>query len=195
MSPSIDVHDNIVQAREMDRPPGAFVWTSFAEFFTSRMSDAALGDRTFLTYYDDARHVRRSYTYAEFGSQVERVAAFLRSRLGLVPGDRLATVLFNHDQTVVLYFAAWVLGVAVVPINVEESTEKKRYILEHSEAAAIFCWHDRRDETITLSATLPLIRAVIAVDDEGIGRSEGRETRGGRTTVLAAPFSRRASSL
>ena len=36
-------------------------------------------------------------------------------------GTGLATVLFNHDVTVVLYFAAWISGCHVVPINVEEA--------------------------------------------------------------------------
>ena len=58
-------------------------------------------------------------------------------QLGLIRGDRMATVLFNHDLTVLTYFAAWISGIAVVPINTEETPKKKRYILEHSEAAAV----------------------------------------------------------
>ena len=178
MSPSIDVHDRIAQARETEGPPYVLQWSSFADLFTCRRSDATLGACTFLTYYDDACHIRRSYTYAEFGEQVERTTSFLRDGLCLLRGDRIATVLFNHDQTVVLYFAAWVLGIAVVPINVEESAEKTRYILEHSEAAAIFCWHDCLDEIASLAATLPLIRDVVAVADGGLRPGEGREASG-----------------
>src|SRR5207245_2092476 len=83
-------------------------------------------------------------------------ATVLRERLGLRRGDRVATVLFNHDQTVFVYFAVWTLGVAVVPINVEESTEKKRYILEHSEASVVFCWQDSLDEIRSLLGGLPI---------------------------------------
>ena len=68
-----------------------------------------------------------AYTYAEFGIVVKQRRAFFHDRLRLTRGDRIATVLFNHDQTVVLYFAAWKLGITVVPINVDEPTEKKRY--------------------------------------------------------------------
>ena len=117
MSLSIDVHDSIVQARKTDGPPYVLPWSSFNDLFRCRISNPALGDRAFLTYYDDARHIRRSYTYAEFGKQVELTKRFLHDGLGLLRGDRIATVLFNHDQTVVLYFAAWVLGIAVVPIK------------------------------------------------------------------------------
>jgi long-chain acyl-CoA synthetase len=37
---------------------------------------------------------------------VERTAAVLHDRMGLTLGDRIATVLFNHDLAVILYFAA-----------------------------------------------------------------------------------------
>ena len=79
----------------------------------------------------------------------------------------MTTVLFNHDQTVLLYFAAWILGIAVVPINVEESAEKKRYILEHSEAAAVFCWKAYMKEVESLCTDLPVLRTVIGVEDDG----------------------------
>src|SRR5688572_14505042 len=102
MSILTDVHDSIQQARQMDGPPWMAPWPSFAEFFNSRVRHPAVADLPFLTYYDDERNIYRRYTYAEFGRFVERAAAFLHHRLGLTGGDRIATVLFNHDQTVVL---------------------------------------------------------------------------------------------
>src|SRR2546428_2796629 len=92
----------------------------------------------------------------------------MRERLGLRRGDRVATVLFNHDQTVLVYFAAWTLGVAVVPVNVEESTEKKRYILEHSEASVVFCWQDLPGGGRSLLGGRPRPREAGAVNDEGM---------------------------
>ena len=171
----------------MEGPPLVLPWSSFADLFRSRTSDAALGTRTFLTFYDDARHIRRTYTYTQFGAEVERTTSVLRDRLALHCGDRIATVLFNHDRTVVLYFAAWVLGIAVVPINMEESAEKKRYILEHSEVSAVFCWHDCLDEIVSLASTLPFIRDVIAIEDEGLRPDEGRGARGqGQKSIPAS---------
>ncbi|MEW6543086.1 MAG: class I adenylate-forming enzyme family protein [Nitrospirota bacterium] len=168
MSPSTDAREPIRLARCMGGAPFSLPWPSFAEFFLSRVRDPLLRDRPFLTYCDDDRSVTRRYGYAEFGERVTRAASFLRDELGLRRGDRLATVLFNHDQTVLLYFAAWTIGVAVVPINVEEPTEKKRYILEHSEAKAAFCWRDYRDEVAGLASQIPSLRTVVAVDDEGL---------------------------
>src|SRR2546426_4872029 len=165
MCPSSDERDGILQAREMGGSPFRLPWRSFVEFFDERVHDAHHADKPFLTYCDDDRRLRRSYTYAEFGDGVGRLATFMRDRLDLRRGDRVATVLFNHDQTVFVYFAAWVLGLGVVPINVEESTEKKRYILEHSEPSVVFCWQDSMEEMKAVSAQLPRVRELIAVGD------------------------------
>jgi acyl-CoA synthetase (AMP-forming)/AMP-acid ligase II len=164
-----------MQAREMGGSPFHLPWRSFAAFFEERVHDAHHADKPFLTYCDDDRQVRRSSTYAEFGERVGRLATVMRDHLGLRRGDRVATVLFNHDQTVLVYFAAWTLGVAVVPINVEESTEKKRYILEHSEASVVFCWQEFLEEIRGLLGGLPRLREVVAV-----GEDAHRDVRHGR---------------
>ena len=152
----------------MGGSPFRLPWRSFVEFFDERVHDAHHADKPFLTYCDDDRRLRRSYTYAEFGDGVGRLATFMRDRLDLRRGDRVATVLFNHDQTVFVYFAAWVLGLGVVPINVEESTDKKRYILEHSEPSVVFCWQDSMEEMKAVSAQLPRVRELIAVRDDSL---------------------------
>ena len=156
-------YDRILRAQGMGGPAFSLPWASFCEFFHSRVSDPLSADRTFLSFHEDDRGAHRSYSYAEFGDQVGRVATVMRERLGLRRGDRIATVLFNHDQTVLVYFAAWTLGVAVVPINVEEQTEKKRYILEHSEASVVFCWQDCVDEIRDLMENLPSLRELVVV--------------------------------
>src|SRR5437660_823732 len=162
----MSVADPILQARRLEGDL-AFPWKSFAEFIRSRVEDPQLADRAFLVYVDEDCGIEREYRYAEFGERLERLVSFMREVLGLRRGDRVTTVLFNHDQTVLLYFAAWILGIAVVPINVEESAEKKRYILEHSEAAAVFCWKAYMKEVESLCTDLPVLRTVIGVEDDG----------------------------
>jgi len=162
----MSVADPILQARRLEGD-FAFPWKSFAEFIRSRVEDPQLADRAFLVYVDEDCGIEREYRYAEFGERLERLVSFMREVLGLRRGDRVTTVLFNHDQTVLLYFASWILGIAVVPINVEESAEKKRYILEHSEAAAVFCWKAYMKEVESLCTDLPVLRTVIGVEDDG----------------------------
>ena len=180
----------------MDGEPFALPWISFAEFFRSRIYDPLLVHRNFLTYYDDDREIHCTYSYPEFGAVVEQTAVFLHDRLGLTHGDRVATVLFNHDLTVILYFAAWTRGIAVVPINAEEPAEKKRYILEHSEASAVFCWHEHLDEITSLQSALPALRHIIAVGDSGLCEGEGHVMSGRRQRVPpTSRFAPRISSL
>lgn len=184
MCPLTNERDRIAQSRLMGGFPFSLPWASFPELFRARIADPRLADRTFLSFYDDDRHVHLRYSYAEFGRRVEQMAAYLRNRLGVCRGDRVATVLFNHDQTVVLYFAAWLLGAAVVPINVEEPADKKRYILDHSEASAVFCWTEYVEEIENLRSDLRALQAVIALNDEGIP-----------DTTRPSPFASHASRL
>ena len=72
----------------------------------------------------------------------------------------------RQRKTVFVYFAAWALGLGVVPINVEESTDKKRYILEHSEASVVFCWQDYVEEIKGIQDQLPSLREVVIVGEE-----------------------------
>ncbi len=168
MPPLTAVAEYVAQARQMDDGSPTFPWSSFADFFRSRIYDRDLVNRPFLTYYDDDRQHHCSYSYAEFGTMVQRAATFLHDQVGLRRGDRLATMLFNHDITVVLYFAAWISGITVVPINVEEPADKKRFILEHSEASAVCCWHTYVETVNALQQDLPALRHVIAVKDDGV---------------------------
>ena len=112
-----DVRDHIEQARDAFGRVTDVPWASFAEFFRSRVYDPQLATRNALTFCDDDRQLRRTYTYAELGTMVERLAGVFHTRFGLTRGDRVATVLFNHDVTVLTYLAAWTLGAAVVPIK------------------------------------------------------------------------------
>jgi long-chain acyl-CoA synthetase len=188
MSPLIAVPDHIAQARAIEGGGPAFPWSSFADFFRSRVYDRVVVNRPFLTYCDDDRRIRYTYSYAEFGTVVQRTAAFLHDRAGLRRGDRLATILFNHDVTVVLYFAAWLGGLIVVPINVEEPTNKKRFILEHSEATTVCCWHTYVDELKGLQKDLPTLRQVLAMNDEGFVESPEYGTKTRMQMSLSSSF-------
>ncbi len=187
MSPLMTADDHIAQARQLDGIYPALPWSSFADFFKSRISDHVLADRPFLIYYDDDRPLHCTYSYAEFGTMVQRAVTFLHDQVGLRRGDRLATILFNHDITVVLYFAAWSLGITIVPINVDEPTDKMRFILEHSEASAVCCWHTYVEEVKGLQRDLPALRHVVVVKDDGFMENKIRGARGEANHSSARP--------
>jgi len=97
-------------------------------------------DKPFLISYteDGERH---QFTYAEFAERVLRTVALLQQR-GIRPGERVATAAHNHHDTIVQYFAAWVLGACVVPLNMTEEDSRLRYVLENSQARFLFCRED-----------------------------------------------------
>ena len=166
----IAVPDHIAEARNVPGLCPVWSWRSFAEFFASRVDHPESARRVFLIYHDDDSGARRTYTYAQFGEAVKKAVAFLHEGAGLRRGDRLATIFFNSDVTVILYFAAWVAGVTVVPINAEEPPGKKRFILEHSESDAVCCWPEFLEELMDLQRDLPSLRQVIAVGRDGVFR-------------------------
>jgi long-chain acyl-CoA synthetase len=93
------------------------------------------GDQ-YLTYIDVDDN-RTEVSYAEFYQQVINCARFLQKH-GLSRGDRVATIAHNHWHTVIHYFAAWLLGLVVVPINLGEDDERIAYILENGEVELAF---------------------------------------------------------
>ena len=118
------------QAWEQPFTPYASVGTLLAE------RAAATPDKTFLTFYDGETRAA-SYTYTEFFLLVRRAASFWRQTFGIQAGDRIATLRTNDPETVTIYFAAWLLGATVVPMNVGEDDARIAYILENSGARLV----------------------------------------------------------
>ncbi len=94
-------------------------------------------DQTFLIFCKDSV-VIQSYTCLQLYNKALQIASFMRNRLQLRHGDRLATLLSNDSETALIYFAAWTAGLTVVPINRAEDDERAAYILKDSQAKALF---------------------------------------------------------
>lgn len=90
-------------------------------------------DKTFLIHYD-AEGNREELTYAQFNARVHQAASYLYDDLGVRRGDRVATIAYNHTDTVVIYFACWLIGATVAPQNIAEDDRRIAFILRNSEA-------------------------------------------------------------
>jgi long-chain acyl-CoA synthetase len=97
----------------------------------------------YVTYIDE-HDKRTEVSYAEFYQHVINCARFMQNH-GLSQGDRIATISHNHWHTVVQYFAAWLLGLVVVPINLGEDDERIAYILENGEVELAFVRTEYRE--------------------------------------------------
>jgi long-chain acyl-CoA synthetase len=100
------------------------------------------GADPYLIFYEEETEARRVLSFEDLRARVNAVAAFLAGPLGLRKGERLATLLVNEPETLIVYLAAMRVGAVVVPINVAEEPERVRYILEHSEARALVARED-----------------------------------------------------
>ena len=88
-------------------------------------------EQTCLVYYDSSG-ARESWTYEAFMLSARRLATLFKAR-GVAPGDRVATVSGNRPEVLLSYVACWLLGAAACPVNVDESSTRKAYILRHSD--------------------------------------------------------------
>ena len=121
-------------------------------FSTSRVGD-----------YDGEQIHWRSY--AEIDSNSARVANGL-TRLGILPGDRVATFMWNSSQHLEMYLAVPSLGAVLHTVNCRLSAEHIAYIINH--AADRFVILDARLIDIFLPV-LPLIPDVEHVIVSGTG--------------------------
>jgi acyl-CoA synthetase (AMP-forming)/AMP-acid ligase II len=123
------------------------------------------GKKTWLIFFSDVSG-RYEWTYEQFYEAVCKTANFLISQ-GIGRGDRIATVAYNHADTVVQYFAAWLIGAVVVPINVGEDDKRVGYILQNSNTKLAFVREEFLDRIETILAATPSVQTIVRVDAEG----------------------------
>lgn len=97
-------------------------------------------DRTqnFLTYIDAGQQYS-NLSFQDFYAQVCQTAWMLKEKYQVQPNDRIASLSYNHPDTVVLMFACWMVGACYVPVNVGEADERVRFILNGKGIKAVFC--------------------------------------------------------
>jgi fatty-acyl-CoA synthase len=97
-----------------------------AQFFPHKEIVSRLGDGS----------LHRS-NYGELNRRVHRLMNVL-TRLGVKPGDRVATFAWNHYRHLELYFAAPAVGAVLHTINIRLPREQIIYIINHAEDRLIF---------------------------------------------------------
>src|SRR4030095_494804 len=72
------------------------------------------------------------YNYHDFARRVKQLAVALRGR-GISPGDRVATLCWNHHQHLESYFAIPCIGGVIHPLNIRLSPDDLAYIVNNAE--------------------------------------------------------------
>ena len=75
----------------------------------------------------------RRFTYAEFDERVSRAALWMRDRLGVGRGDRVAVLSHNDSDVFEIQFACWRLGAIFVPLNWRLATPELEFICGDAE--------------------------------------------------------------
>lgn len=83
---------------------------------------------------DESMH---RYTYGEFSVRVKKLIDSLQ-KLGIKPGDRVATFGMNHYRHLEVYFAAPSMGAVLHTLNVRLFPEQLVYIVNDAEDSVIF---------------------------------------------------------
>ncbi|OLT31431.1 hypothetical protein BJF84_27240 [Rhodococcus sp. CUA-806] len=73
-----------------------------------------------------------SWTYAEFGSRVNRLARHLIS-LGVGPESLVAVAMLRSESMVTAMYAVVMAGGAYVPVDPDQPAERTGYILESAQ--------------------------------------------------------------
>ena len=128
-------------------------------------------DKTYLIYYD-AEGERTELSYAEFNARVHQTANFLHEDLGIQRGDRVATLAYNHSDTVLIYFACWMIGALVAPQNMAEDDKRIAFILRNSEASVCFVrpeYLERAEQIIHSQDGTPNIQQIVQLGGDPVG--------------------------
>jgi long-chain acyl-CoA synthetase len=105
---------------------------------------------------------RTTYTTREFVEGAQRLAAVLADD-EVSRGSRVAIAGHNHPDTIMAYFACWLLGACAVPLNMTEDDGRLQYILTNS---GVTCALVRSEYLLRILPLAPQECAVIEVDSD-----------------------------
>lgn len=120
--------------------------------------------KPYLIFYDLAG-ARREYAFKDFFTLVSQCANVMRAH-GVRRGDRVATISHNHSDTVIQYFAAWLMGACVVPVSLSEDDNRIRFILENSRTKLAFLRKDYEERIAPIIKSVPSVGSVLSCSEE-----------------------------
>jgi len=126
------------------------------------------GDLDFLVYEDER------YTYADVWARAGAMAALLRDRYGVRPGDRVAIAMRNYPEWIIAYQAILSIGAVAVALNAWWTTDELEYGLEDSGSKVVLADAERVERIAPLREGLALHVLGVRLDGdvEGIDRLE-----------------------
>jgi fatty-acyl-CoA synthase len=105
------------------------------------------------------------YTYASFAARAQQLMHALDA-LGVAPGERVATLAWNHHRHLECYFAVPCTGRVLHTLNVRLSIEDLAYIIEHADDRVILADPDQVATLEQLGPALARVRHIVVLGPE-----------------------------
>ncbi|WP_373498130.1 acyl--CoA ligase family protein [Desulfococcus sp.] len=125
--------------------------------FISR-SAAVYDDKTAVIYGD------KKYSYTEFYHRVNRLASGLK-KIGIGKGDKVAFICPNIPPMLEAHYAVPMIGAALVSINIRLSAKEIAYIIDHSDAKAVFADNEFAGLVAPVTGDLPKVKTYVNICD------------------------------
>ena len=113
----------------------------------------------------------RRYSYAQLAREINKMAHFLQTDLGITKGDRVACLALNRAEYIILFFGLGRLGAVMVPLNFRLAKNEFIYFLEDAAPKAVFFDQEHQDIINQLKEDIQLPHYVCFDDDNTAGVS------------------------
>ncbi|MBK6533400.1 MAG: long-chain fatty acid--CoA ligase [Deltaproteobacteria bacterium] len=131
------------------------LWQRAREFFPRQEVVSRLPDKSL-----------HRQTYADFAARTARLANALK-KLGVGPGDRVATLCWNHRQHLEAYYAVPMMGAVVHTLNIRLHPSELLYIAMNAEDSVLIVDRSLWKLYEAFGPEVRSVRHVIVVPDAG----------------------------
>ena len=115
-------------------------------------------DKTAVIYNDDC------YTWKQFQARVFRLANALKQQ-GIGKGDKVAFICPNTPPMLEAHYAVPLIGAALVSVNIRLSPNEIAYIIDHSDAKAVFADNEFGGLVAGITDQLPKVKIYVNICD------------------------------
>jgi len=122
--------------------------------------------------YDDkiaVIHGDKQYSYTEFYKRVNRLASALK-KIGIKKGDKVAFICPNIPPMLEAHYAVPMIGAVLVSINIRLSSGEVAYIIDHSDAKAVFVDNEFAGVVTPVLNDLPDVKTFVNICDTSSDR-------------------------
>ena len=104
-------------------------------------------------------------TYADLAGRVERLASALH-RLGVAPGDRVATLCWNNQRHLEIYYAVPCMGAVLHTLNLRLFFEQLEFIVRDAGDRVLLVDQSLLPVLDRLAGRIPTVEHIILIGDE-----------------------------